>query len=142
MLVIPQAQIGWSIDLMMRGAIPSQTVLAVLVAEILVASPGWKTAGRHWWLAGALALAACTGVSEISRAFRFAPVGHGRCSFFKAWDQGFARYPKGSYLAPGKVPAPAWPARQHRASRRTRCVLGRRVAPPDRSLAQRAETTA
>jgi hypothetical protein len=61
MLVIPQAQIGWSIDLMMRGAIPSQTVLAVLVAEILVASPGWKTAGRHWWLAGALALAACTG---------------------------------------------------------------------------------
>ncbi|GAO56026.1 hypothetical protein [Novosphingobium sp. MD-1] len=105
MLVIPQAQIGWSIDLMMRGAIPSQTVLAVLVAEILAASPGWKTAGRHWWLAGALALAACTGVSEINRAFRFAPVGHGRCSFFKAWDQGFARYPKGSYLAPlGKVP--------------------------------------
>ncbi len=47
-----------------------------------------------------------TGLAEIRRALINPPAPEVRCSFFKAWDQAFATFPKGSYLAPlGKVPA-------------------------------------
>lgn len=100
LVVIPFIQIGWSIDFMMRGSIPSQTVLALIMADHLARTAAWRTPGWHWFIAGLLCISSVTGLHEIRRAVTFPAVGGGTCTFFKAWDQEFARYPKGSYLAP------------------------------------------
>ncbi len=100
LVAIPFVQIGWSIDFMMRGSIPSQTVLGLIMADSLARTPHWRTRGWHWFIAVMLCLASVTGLHEIRRAITLPAVGGGTCTFFKAWDQEFAHYPKGSYLAP------------------------------------------
>lgn len=107
LLVIPFIQIGWSIDLMMRGSIPSQTVLALIMADILARTTDWQTRGWHWCIAVMLGFASVTGFHEVRRAITLSPVGGGTCTFFKAWDQEFAYYPKSSYLAP-QAKMPHW----------------------------------
>ena len=104
--LLPLVQIGWSNDLMMRGAIPSQAILGLLTADVLARTPDWHRRGWHWYLSAMLALSAITGLFEIRRAIILPAVGGGTCTFFKAWDQKFSHYPKGSYLASiNKVPS-------------------------------------
>lgn len=100
LVIVPFIQIGWSIDFMMRAAIPAQTVLGIVMADHLVRTTRWLTPGWHWFIAAMLALASVTGLHEIRRALTLPAVGGGTCTFFKAWDQEFAHYPKNSYLAP------------------------------------------
>lgn len=100
LIVVPFIQIGWSIDFMMRAAIPAQTVLGLLIADGLARTARWRMPGWHWFIVAMLCIASVTGLHEIRRALIFPAVGGGTCTFFKAWDQQFAHYPKGSYLAP------------------------------------------
>ena len=105
LIVLPLIQIGWWIDLMMRGGIPSQTVLGLIMADALARTPNWRTRGWHWFIAAMLCLSSVTGYHEIRRAITFPAVGGGTCSFFRAWDRHFGLYPKDSYLASvAKVP--------------------------------------
>ena len=89
-----------------------------------------------------LAIGSRTGLAEIRRALRYPAAPEVRCTFFKAWDQTFAAFPKGSYLTPvDKAPLlirPAHPARAS-ASEPARCWDGTwrlpydpRNAPSDR----------
>lgn len=95
LMLIPFVQIGWSIDFMMRGSICALTVLPVMLAAHL-------QQGRQarLWLMAMLAIGSLTGLAEIRRALRHPPAPVVRCPVPKAWDQTFASYPKGSYLAP------------------------------------------
>ncbi|MDX3899933.1 MAG: hypothetical protein QHC40_05410 [Sphingobium sp.] len=112
LLVIPFVQIGSSTDFMMRGSITALAVLSVLVADALT------TPGRvRVWLTVMLLIGSVTGLFEIARALRHPPMPAVRCSFFKAWDQSFAAFPKDSYLAPlSRMPAAVRPAEPARAS--------------------------
>lgn len=100
LVVIPLIQIGWWIDFMMRGGIPSQTVLGLIMADALARTTNWRSPGWHWFIAAMLCLSAVTGIHEVRRALVFPAVGGGTCSFFRAWDRHFGQYPKDSYLAP------------------------------------------
>lgn len=100
LVVLPYVQIGWSNDLMMRGSIPSLIILALLAADAMTGPVIWRQPGWHWWLAATALLATPTGLHEVRRALAHPAIGGGTCSFFKAWDQSFATFPKGSYLAP------------------------------------------
>lgn len=100
LVILPFIQIGWSIDFMMRAAIPAQTVLGLIISDHLARTARWQTPGWHWFIAAMLALASVTGLHEIRRALTYPAVGGGTCTFFKAWDQEFLHYPKSSYLAP------------------------------------------
>ncbi len=111
LVAVPFIQIGWSIDFMMRAAIPAQTVLGVLMADGLARTARWQAPGWHWFIAAMLCLASVTGLHEIRRALTFPAVGGGTCTFFKAWDQQFLHYPKNSYLAPLSK-TPHWLVRQ------------------------------
>ncbi|MDI1295845.1 MAG: hypothetical protein PSY12_08165 [bacterium] len=95
LLALPFVQIGWSTDLMMRGSITELTILAILVADAL-RRPG-KT---RRWLIAMLLIGSVTGLAEIRRALAYPPAPAVRCSVFKAWDQSFGAFPKGSYIAP------------------------------------------
>ena len=110
LMVIPFVQIGWSIDFMMRGSITAFALLAVMVSDHIA-----QKGERRRWLVVVLAIGSLTGLAEIRRALVEPAAPEVRCSFFKAWEQTFGSYPKGSYLAPiDKVPAlirPADPAR-------------------------------
>lgn len=110
LMLIPFVQIGWSTDFMMRGSITALALVAVMVSDHVA-----KKGERRRWLLVVLAIGSLTGLAEIRRALVEPAAPEVRCSFFKAWDQTFADFPKGSYLAPvGKVPAflrPADPAR-------------------------------
>ena len=97
LLLMPFVQIGWSLDFMMRASIPALTILAVLVARRLFV-PGMSPA--KLWLILILLLGSATGIVQTRRALINAPSPRGTCTFFKAWDQSFAKFPKGSYLAP------------------------------------------
>jgi hypothetical protein len=108
LLTMPFIQIGWSTDFMMRASIPALSILAVLVAKRLNMPGG---GGGKICLSIALLIGSVTGLSEIVRAVRYPPSPQVSCSFFGAWDQNFARYPKGSYLAPlHEMPALVRPA--------------------------------
>jgi len=98
LLAAPFIQIGYSIDFMMRAAIPAFAILAVMTADAVAA----KEAPRPWRFALILALTigSATGAFEAARAFAYPASPRGECSFFKAWDQSFAAYPKDSHLAP------------------------------------------
>ncbi len=100
LVLIPFVQIGWSIDFMMRGCIPSQTVFALIMADTLARTTDWRTRSWQWYIVAMLGIASVTSIHEIRRAVTLPAVGGGTCTFFKAWDQEFAHYPKGSYLAP------------------------------------------
>ncbi len=108
LLVCPFIQIGWSIDFMMRASIPALAIIALFAARTLVGPhPRWV----KLWLCGALTLGSVTGGSEVWRAIKLPPSPRGTCSFYGAWDVSFARYPKGSHLAPvHAIPAPVRPA--------------------------------
>ena len=70
----------------------------------------------HWLLA-ILAVGSLTGLAEIRRALVQPAAPEVRCTFYKAWDQTFSAFPKGSYLAPlGKVPKLIRPAHPTYAS--------------------------
>ena len=129
LMVIPFVQIGWSIDFMMRGSITALALLAVMVSDHIA-----QKGERRRWLVAVLAIGSLTGLAEIRRALVEPSAPEVRCSFFKAWDQTFASYPKGSYLAPiEKVPAlirPADPARAA-ATEPTRCWDGPWPLPSD-----------
>lgn len=101
LMLIPFVQIGWSTDFMMRGSIMALALLAVMVSDHVV-----KRGDRRGWLMVVLAVGSLTGLAEIRRALLYPAAPEVRCSFFKAWDQTFAAFPKGSYLAPlAKIPA-------------------------------------
>lgn len=97
LILMPFVQIGWSLDFMMRASIPALTILAVLVVRRLF-QPGMAPA--KLWLVIILLLGSATGIIQIRRALINEPSPRGSCTFFKAWDQSFAKFPKGSYLAP------------------------------------------
>jgi hypothetical protein len=100
LLLVPFVQIGWTIDVMMRASIPALALLPVYVARRLF-RPGDGTVDvAKIWLTICLLLGSVTGLFEIYRPFTRPPSPWGHCSFFKAWDQTFYMYPKGSYLAP------------------------------------------
>lgn len=109
LMLIPFVQIGWSIDFMMRGSITPLTIVAVMVGDLLVQGHAMRR-----WLIAVLAIGSLTGLSEIRRALVQPAAPAVLCTFFKAWDQSFSAFPKGSYLAPiTKVPLlirPAHPA--------------------------------
>jgi len=122
-------QIGWSTDFMMRGSITALALVTVMVANH-VAQGG----ERRRWLMVVLAVGSLTGLAEIRRALVYPAAPDVRCSFFKAWDQTFAAFPKGSYLAPiDEVPTlirPLTPARAS-ASEPSRCWDGTWKLPYD-----------
>ncbi|QUT04439.1 hypothetical protein KFK14_15395 [Sphingobium phenoxybenzoativorans] len=97
LVLMPFVQIGWSLDFMMRASIPALTILALLVIHRLF-QPGMAPA--KLWLVIILLLGSATGIIQIRRALINEPSPRGACTFFKAWDQSFAKFPKGSYLAP------------------------------------------
>ena len=109
LLAIPFVQIGWSVDFMMRGSIAALAILAVMVADHLAE-------GRppRLFLLAALIIGSTTGLAEVRRALTNPPAPQVKCSFFKAWDQNFSMFPKGSYLAPlpdmPRLVAPVRPA--------------------------------
>lgn len=109
LMLIPFVQIGWSIDFMMRGSITALAIVTAMMADRIGEGGAVRT-----WLLAVLAIGSLTGLSEIRRAFQFPAAPQVRCTFFKAWDQNFAVFPKGSYLAPlPQMPAlirPAHPA--------------------------------
>lgn len=129
LLVLPFVQIGWSTDLMMRGSISALLILSVMVADAL-GRPG-RT--RHWLIA-MLLIGSITGLAEIRRALVYPAAPAVRCSFFKAWDQSFGAFPKGSYVAPldamPPLVRPINPARV-RASEPARCWDGAWHHPDD-----------
>ncbi|MDX3910310.1 MAG: hypothetical protein QHC67_10880 [Sphingobium sp.] len=117
LLVMPFIQIGWSIDFMMRASVPALTILALMVARAVFDSEVSAALRIRIYLVVALAIGAITGAFEITRAFRQPPAPLVTCTFFKAWDQSFSAYPKGSYLAPlHQMPAPIRPTNPFRAS--------------------------
>lgn len=122
LMLIPFVQIGWSTDFMMRGSITALALVTIMVADHVV-----QGGGRRRWLMAVLAVGSLTGLAEIRRALVYPAAPEVRCSFFKAWDQTFAAFQKGSYLAPlDKVPTlirPVTPARAS-ASEPTRCWDG------------------
>lgn len=112
LLAIPFVQIGSSIDFMMRASITALAVMSLRVADAL-ATPGRVRV----WLTVMLLIGSVTGLFEIARALRHPPMPAVRCSFFKAWDQSFAAFPKDSYLAPlSRMPAAVRPVDPARAS--------------------------
>ncbi|CAN5210026.1 hypothetical protein BH10PSE12_BH10PSE12_37440 [soil metagenome] len=117
LMVVPFIQIGWTIDVMMRASITPLALLSVYVAKRLF-QPGDGTLDvAKVWLIICLLLGSVTGLFEIRRAFIRPPSPWGHCSFFKAWDQTFFMYPKGSYLAPlAEMPAMVKPANPTRIS--------------------------
>lgn len=110
LMLIPFVQIGGSTDFMMRGSISALAILTVMVSDRLL-QPG----PARRWLILVLGIGSLTGLAEIRRAFVQPAAPEVHCSFFKAWDQTFGTFPKGSYLAPiGAVPGfvrPISPAR-------------------------------
>jgi len=122
LMLIPFVQIGWSTDFMMRGSITTLALVTVMVSDHVVQR------GERWrWFMAVLAIGSLTGLAEIRRALFNPAAPEVRCTFFKAWDQTFAAFPKGSYLAPvDKLPLlirPAHPARVS-ASEPARCWDG------------------
>lgn len=99
LLAAPFIQIGYSTDFMMRAVIPSFAILAVMTTDALLES-GFGASIRRAFLIVILMIGSLTGLFEIRRAFTDPPSPRGACTFFKAWDQSFAAYPKDSYLAP------------------------------------------
>ena len=100
LLLMPFIQIGWSIDFMMRASVPAITILAVMVADAVTPGDHGASARIRIWLLLALVIGSVTGAHEIYRALKQPPAPEVRCTFWKAWDQSFASFPKGSYLAP------------------------------------------
>lgn len=98
LVLCPFVQIGWSLDFMMRASIPSLAILSVLVADAILRSS--TCSGLRVWLVLMAIVGSATGLSEVARAISQPSSPRGVCSFFGAWDQNFAHYPKGSYLAP------------------------------------------
>jgi hypothetical protein len=105
LLLLPLVQIGWSIDLAMRGSIPALAILALHIADGL--GGGWPMSSRRKAaLILLLAIGSITGLTEIARALTFPVAPPPRCAFARAWDASFSEYPKDSYLAPlAQVPA-------------------------------------
>lgn len=103
LMLCPFIQIGWSLDFMMRTSITSLMVVALIAADALAHVP---SRSLRLWLMTILSIGSVTGLSEAYRAITLPASPRGTCSFFGAWDVSFARYPKGSYLAPlDKLPS-------------------------------------
>ncbi len=129
LMIIPFVQIGWSTDFMMRGSITALALLAVMASDHIV-----QRGERRRWFMVVIAVGSLTGLAEIRRAMVYPAAPGVRCSFFKAWDQTFAAFPKGSYLAPvDKVPALIRPVDPARADARepARCWDGSWKLPYD-----------
>ncbi|WP_254913763.1 hypothetical protein [Sphingobium sp. Z007] len=95
LLAIPFVQVGWSIDFMMRASISALAILAVMVADALIHVPRSRP-----WLIVPLLIGAVTGFQEVRRAIVHPAAPQVRCTVVKAWQQTFAYFPMGSYLAP------------------------------------------
>lgn len=111
LLIVPFLRIGWSTDFMMRASISALAILAVLVADALIAVPRLRP-----WLGVALLIGSVTGLHEIARAFAHPAAPQVRCDLVRGWDFGAIDLgrrhpgdppsPKGTYLAPlDSVPA-------------------------------------
>ena len=127
LMAIPFVQIGWSIDFMMRASITALAIVPVMLADLLPAMRGQRP-----WLIAMLAIGSLTGLAEIRRAVTHPPAPQVRCTFFKAWDQMFGTFPKGSYLAPlPDMPAMIRPIAPARASAEepARCWDGQWFSP-------------
>jgi len=95
LLAIPFVQVGWSIDFMMRASISALAILAVMVADALIHVPRSRP-----WLIAPLLIGSVTGFQEVRRAIVHPAAPQVRCTVIKAWQQTFAYFPMGSYLAP------------------------------------------
>ena len=129
LMLIPFVQIGWSTDFMMRGSITALAILSVMTADA-VARPGTL----RLWLVPMLLIGSVTGLAEIRRSLVWPAAPIVRCSFPKAWDQSFADFPKGSWLAPlSRMPAPLRPDRPAlvTAPEPSRCWDGHWHSPDD-----------
>lgn len=101
LLLLPFAQVGRSVDFMMRASICALAILAAQVADVLIdrrtADPRfarWRTI-----LIGCLAVGSLTGLAEIRRSLRWPASSAPGCSLFGAWDA--------NTIAGGKRPDPA-----------------------------------
>lgn len=105
LLVIPFIQIGWSIDLMMRGSVTALTILALMVADALD-----REAQTRRVLILLLAIGSITGLAEIRRALVYPAAPQVRCDIFAAWKRSFGDFPIYSYVAPlAQMPATVRP---------------------------------
>jgi hypothetical protein len=95
LLIIPFLQIGWSIDLMMRGSVTALTIVAMMVADALDREPQTRRV-----LILLLAIGSITGLTEIRRALVYPAAPQVRCDIFSAWRRSFGDFPIYSYVAP------------------------------------------
>lgn len=113
--LLPFAQIGENVDLMMRGSIPALAILALVVADVLQRPSDPADGLAHRWrliLVAALAVGALTPAREVARALIHHPAPLPGCSFFKSWDISYASFGKSTYLArPAELPAALRPER-------------------------------
>lgn len=90
LLIFPFFQIGPSADFMMRASIPSLTILALLVSEV-VARPrvdaGRREKGARTMLSVALLIGSVTPAHELLRALVMRPTPYPRCSLLASADQ-------------------------------------------------------
>ena len=99
LIVLPHVQVGWGIDLMMRGSVPTLTILALSAVDIMVAATSWTKPGWHWWLAAVAVLGWPTGGHEIARTFAHPVSGYGSCNLIELWNLAGENIPNGTYVA-------------------------------------------
>lgn len=108
LVLLPFAQVGASVDLVMRASIPALLVLAVASADLLTRAGAERRLRAV--LAAALVIGAVTPVNEVVRALTFPRAPAVRCSYLGVVPGGAA-----TYVAPlDRLPAairPSAPAR-------------------------------
>lgn len=100
LLVIPFGQIGYSVDLAMRGSVPALAILSIIIADIVLqpAKDVPRRAARMIVIA-TLALGAVTPLAEIRRSLIYPPSPPPLCNVFGAAMAGFGPIGVPIYLA-------------------------------------------
>lgn len=119
LLLFPFLMVGASADFVMRASITPLAILAVLVADLLVAGPSRKLAG---FLFAVIAIGALTPAREILRAVLLDPAPIPQCDMPTTWARSFPQYGRETYLASAAV-VPA-PLRSPRVALETPLVAG------------------
>lgn len=111
LLLFPFVQIGENVDFMMRAGIAPLTMLAIRVAEALVAPAEPHRRWARTTLIAVLAIGAATPAQEVARSLLNRPAPRTACDVWTAWDQSFAMFGKATYFARlSRVPAAIRPA--------------------------------
>lgn len=105
LLFLPLGQVGWASDFVMRVSIAPLALLALMVADAVIAARGARLAIAVL----VLGAGAVTGWHEVRRAIVFPRSPAPRCTFYHAWGPGPA-WQKSTYLAAvARLPAPIRP---------------------------------